>query len=375
MPHRVRYADHAGVWPAVLASMPRVAWTELDHREGVSTRRSCATLPGRRACRGEAEPATMKPASCLPAAVSRKACRRKRRRAAEKSWWVGAACRLSTSTQAKAAAELTQAREEARQAIERQAADVRLAELALHTAQDEEAQTRQLVARQLVARDELRKATARLREAHERLDKARLPVEWGKVEVVRRALTLVEKDYAVRRQELETKRGIKHGEVAALRIELANLDLERRQAVIRAPLDGMITVGDIKVGDLLERGKPVVEIAAQHGFRFEASVPSEDVGHLRVEMPARIKLDAYDYQRYGSVAGTVVFLSPDSGVGEGQRTATYLVKIELAGNELGRGELHGQVKLGMTGQADIVTGQERLLALLVKKLRQTISLG
>ena len=55
--------------------------------------------------------------------------------------------------------------------------------------------------------------------------------------------------------------------------------------------------------------------------------------------------------------------------------ATYLVKIELAGNELGRGELHGQVKLGMTGQADIVTGQERLLALLVKKLRQTISLG
>jgi hypothetical protein len=29
----------------------------------------------------------------------------------------------------------------------------------------------------------------------------------------------------------------------------------------------------------------------------------------------------------------------------------------------------------MTGQADIVTGQERLLALLVKRLRQTISLG
>ena len=52
----------------------------------------------------------------------------------------------------------------------------------------------------------------------------------------------------MRRQELETKRGIKQGEVAALRIELANLDLERRQAVIRAPLDGMVTVGDIKVG-------------------------------------------------------------------------------------------------------------------------------
>ena len=28
MPRRVRYADHAGVWPTVLASMPRVAWTD-----------------------------------------------------------------------------------------------------------------------------------------------------------------------------------------------------------------------------------------------------------------------------------------------------------------------------------------------------------
>jgi HlyD family secretion protein len=131
----------------------------------------------------------------------------------------------------------------------------------------------------------------------------------------------------------------------------------------------------VKVGDLLERGKSIVEIAAQQGFRFEATVPSEDVGHLRVGMPARIKLDAYDYQRYGTVAGTVVFLSPDSGTGNAPQVATYLVKIELTGNELGHGEWRGQMKLGMAGQVDIVTGQECLLALLVQKLRQTISLG
>jgi hypothetical protein len=117
-------------------------------------------------------------------------------------------------------------------------------------------------------------------------------------------------------------------------------------------------------------------LAEQQGFRFEAAVPSEEVGHLQVGMPARIKLDAYYYQRYGTVAGTVVFLSPDSGVPTGQGgTTTYLVRIELAGDELGRGDLRGRVKLGMAGQADVVTGQESLLALLVKRLRQTISLG
>ena len=125
---------------------------------------------------------------------------------------------------------------------------------------------------------------------------------------------LAEKDYAVRRKELHTKRGLKQAEVEAFQIELANLKLEREQAVIRAPVNGIVTVGDVKLGDVLERGKPAVEIAEQAGFRFEAAVPTEEVGHLRVGMPARIKLDAYDYQRYGTVAGTVVFISPDSGV-------------------------------------------------------------
>jgi hypothetical protein len=76
-----------------------------------------------------------------------------------------------------------------------------------------------------------------------------------------------------------------------------------------------------------------------------------------------------------TTGGAVVFLSSDSGVPTGQGTATCLVKIELEGAELWRGELRGRVKLGMAGQADIVTGQESLLTLLVKRLRQTISLG
>jgi hypothetical protein len=71
----------------------------------------------------------------------------------------------------------------------------------------------------------------------------------------------------------------------------------------------------------------------------------------------------------------VIFIAPDSGKPEGQGTVTYLVKIELARGEVGRGDFRGHVKLGMAGQVDIVTGQERLLALLVKQLRQTFSLG
>jgi multidrug efflux pump subunit AcrA (membrane-fusion protein) len=156
---------------------------------------------------------------------------------------------------------------------------------------------------------------------------------------------------------------------------LAALEAERGQSVLRAPVAGVVTAGDVKVGDLLEPGKPVLEIAEQHGFRFELVVPTEEVGHLQVGMTVRIKLDAYDYQRYGTLAGTVCFVSPDSGGPGEARAGAYVVRIEVDGDAVGRGDLRGPVKLGMAGQAEIVTGQENLLLLLVRKIRQSISLG
>jgi HlyD family secretion protein len=116
---------------------------------------------------------------------------------------------------------------------------------------------------------------------------------------------------------LELKRGLKQGELDAAQLELTNLEREREQAVLRSPLDGVVTAGDVKVGDVLEPGKVVLEIAERKGFRFEVAVPSEEMGQLQVGMRARVKLDAYDYQRYGTRAGTVCFISADSRVPRG----------------------------------------------------------
>jgi HlyD family secretion protein len=195
------------------------------------------------------------------------------------------------------------------------------------------------------------------------------------VAVLRQALTLAEKDHAVKRQELRLKRAAKQADVEVAQLELRNLELERKQAVLCAPMDGILTTGDLKVGDLLEPGKAVVEMAAQKGFVFEATVPNEEVANLRVGLPTRIRLDAYDYQSYGVLEGTVRFLSPDSTVPQGQKAALYVVRIELDSDEVGRGELRGPVKLGMAGQVEIVTDQESLLKLLLRRIRQSISLG
>jgi multidrug efflux pump subunit AcrA (membrane-fusion protein) len=279
------------------------------------------------------------------------------------------------ANRARAAAELSQTQEEVERATKFQVADIRQAEVELATARDDESILGRLASSRAIAPAEHDKAVAHLRDAVEKLAKARLPVSAGKVQVARRSLEQVDQDGDVKSKELALKRQAKQGEIAAARIELANAELERRQAEIRAPIAGVVVRGDVKVGDVLEPGKPAVEIAEQTGFLFEVQVPSEEVGDLRLGMAVRVKLDAYDYQRYGTMGGTVSFISPDSGVTEGQPRATYLVRVALDGDEVGRGDLRGQVKLGISGQADIVTDRECLLKIFAKKIRRTISLG
>jgi HlyD family secretion protein len=195
------------------------------------------------------------------------------------------------------------------------------------------------------------------------------------VSVLERALDLLGPDHAVRRAELKLRRDARGTEVEAARSELRNLELQRQMATIRSPISGVVTAGDVKVGDILEPGHAFVEIAQRDGFRFETAISSEDVGRLRLGMLARIKLDAYDYQRYGTLDGSVCFIAPDSEVPANQLGGVYTVRIEVSRDEVGRGALRGQVKLGMTGQVEIVTGRQSLLILLARKLRQTISLG
>ena len=51
------------------------------------------------------------------------------------------------------------------------------------------------------------------------------------------------------------------------------------------------------------------------------------------------------------------------------------MRIDLASDELERDGLHGQVKLGMAGQAEIINGRQSILTLLARKIRQSVSLN
>jgi multidrug resistance efflux pump len=279
---------------------------------------------------------------------------------------------------ARARAELELAEAELGHARARWEADRRLARLERQNAQEEVDRLRPLDQTRAVSAEEWSKANARRQEAEARLAKAELPPEGGKVEILRRAWRQAEQEAALKREELLARRKLKQSEADGAELELANLRLEREQAVVRAPHGGVVTGGEPKAGDVVEPGKVVAEIAPRGELIVEALVSNEDVGLLGVGRPARVKLDAYDYQKYGALEATVTFIAPDSELVDGpngQRVSVYAVRLALASEAVGRGDLHGPVKLGMTGRVEVVTGQESLLGLFVRRVRQAVRLG
>jgi HlyD family secretion protein len=282
------------------------------------------------------------------------------------------------TAKAKAQAELIQATDDLARCQERRAAEIQMAKTKLGTARDKLMRIQKLIQRNVATEESLVEATASVEQAQEELRKAEVTLDEGKVAVLRQALELVDRELASRNAELEAQQAVKRGEIGAARKELANLELDLEWSVLRAPFDGIVVSDDVHVGDVLEPGKPAVEVAPQRGFCFEVLVASGDVGELGEGMPARIKFDAYDYQKHGTLAGTLSFVSPDSKVSDGQQGppgVNFLVCIELAGDEVGDADLRRLIKLGMGGSAEIITQSESLLAILVKKIRHSISLG
>jgi hypothetical protein len=49
-------------------------------------------------------------------------------------------------------------------------------------------------------------------------------------------------------------------------------------------------------------------VAPQTRYCFEAAVPGAEIGQLKVGMPVKIRFDAYDYQKYGALAGAVTYV-------------------------------------------------------------------
>lgn len=145
---------------------------------------------------------------------------------------------------------------------------------------------------------------------------------------------------------------------------------------IIAPVAGVVK--NIKVtthGGVVRQGDEILQILpTDDELVIEAKVKPADMAAMRVGLPATVKLDAYDYSIFGSMKGTVSYVSPDS-LSEDTKlgpTTFYRVKVNILESSF-KDKVPSEIEVrpGMTATVDIKTGSRSVLLFILKPLAKT----
>lgn len=149
-----------------------------------------------------------------------------------------------------------------------------------------------------------------------------------------------------------------------------------------APAAGIIkAIRVTTVGGVVRQGDEILQILpTESDLIIEAKIKPVDMAYMRVGLPARVKFDAYDYSIFGTMKGTVTYISADALTEDSKNGpfTFYRVKINISEKELsGRNTKDIEVRPGMTATADIKNGDRTVLSFILKPIIKTLksSLG
>jgi hemolysin D len=156
------------------------------------------------------------------------------------------------------------------------------------------------------------------------------------------------------------------GEIATLRSRSQTLALQIQQSQLRIPVAGTIfELPQSHAGAVVQPGEMLATIAPQGApLILRAQITSADSGFLKVGQPVKIKLDAYPFQEYGIVPGTIRWIAPNSkpaqGAAPGSNAAVFDVEIELAQTTVQVANRTIALKPGQTANAEIIIRQRHV---------------
>lgn len=138
---------------------------------------------------------------------------------------------------------------------------------------------------------------------------------------------------------------------------LEKYDLSKEYQTITAPVSGYVnSIGVNTIGETVSTAEQLITIVPDdEPLEIVCYVKNMDISDVKIGMEAEIKLEAYPYNRYGTVKGTVKYISPSSFTSE-QLGSVYLVKLDVDDpNEA------MEIFSGLSGTVEIKIGKRTIM--------------
>ncbi|HYE36875.1 HlyD family type I secretion periplasmic adaptor subunit [Methylocaldum sp.] len=192
-----------------------------------------------------------------------------------------------------------------------------------------------------------------------------------------RKIAQLEADYL---QKLRAERAEVFERVEKLRQELAKQDHRQGLLELKSPQEGVVKdLATHTIGTVAQPGTILMTLVpASESLRGEVWVSNEDVGFIRPDQPVKLKLAAFQFQKYGMVDGRVSYVAADAAdsqeesVDASKQTdaLVYRALVTLESQQLVADEVPYKLASGMQIAAEIKLGERTVLEYLLSPLQK-----
>ena len=161
------------------------------------------------------------------------------------------------------------------------------------------------------------------------------------------------------------------GALSASLAEIRNkrLQIEKQKQILKSPIDGYVNEIMVHtIGGVVTPAEKIMSIVPKDAkLQIKAKVLNQDVGFVETGMPVSIKVDTYNFQKYGILDGIVTVVSPNS-IKDEHLGDIYEVYIEPKNTTLLVEGKEQSIKYGMTTTNEIKIGKRRIIEFFIYPL-------
>ena len=169
---------------------------------------------------------------------------------------------------------------------------------------------------------------------------------------------------------------VKNNYIEELNIELSQYRKEKEElnkriqkysdslnrTVLKSPVSGTVKLVSVNSkGAIVAPGVTVVEIVPENEkLIIEAKLPLSEIGYVKKNLEAKIRLNTPEGSRFRSIKGKVVFVGADR-ISSKDEDGFYLVKVETSENSFARKNEQYKLLSGVPVMVGIITGKRSFM--------------
>jgi len=154
----------------------------------------------------------------------------------------------------------------------------------------------------------------------------------------------------------------------ALREQLQKAEKRSRLITLTAPIDAVVLeIAKLSPGSIVREGETFFTLVPLNAeLEAEVQIDSTDIGYVRNGADAHIKLDAFPFQRHGTLDAKIRRISADAFQQDNANRQTgnvyYRARLKLEKNSLKNMLESSRLMPGMTLSAELVVGKRSVLS-------------